>query len=254
MSWNLLRPDLGQRFVGIENFIVLLKDPQVVNCILNTLYFTGGAVFIELIGGLGLALLLSKKIKGVAIFRSLLMIPLMVAPVVTGFVWRLLLDLDFGPIFHILRSLGFSTLANCPILSNRSLVIPTLILVDAWISTPLVMLVLLAGLESIPSQPYEAASVDGASRLQLFWYITLPLLKSAILVALLIRTINAIRFFDIVFIMTGGGPGTSSEVMSLYNYRISFIHYQMGYGAAVSFLILLISMTISFTYIRLLRR
>ena len=253
-SWLLLRPELPREFVGLRNFQDLLADPRVWTALRNTLAFALPAVALEFLAGLGLALLLQREPRRAAFFKSVLLIPLMVAPVVTGFTWAFMLHLDFGPIPELLRALGLQTLGGTPVLASRALVIPALVLVDAWVSTPFMMLVLLAGLQAIPPEPYEAAAVDGASALQRFLLITLPLLRPAILVALLIRTINAVNFFDVAFIMTGGGPGTASEVLALFNYRVAFGDFDLGYGAAVSLLVLLVSAGISLGYIRTLRR
>jgi multiple sugar transport system permease protein len=253
-SWLLLRPELPRAFVGLGNFQDLATDPRLWTALRNTLTFALPAVALEFLAGLALALLLQREPRGAAFFKSVLLIPLMVAPVVTGFTWAFMLHLDFGPVPELFRALGLARLGATPILASRALVMPALILVDAWITTPFMMLVLLAGLQAIPPEPYEAAAVDGASALQRFLLITLPLLRPAILVALLIRTINAVNFFDVAFIMTGGGPGTASEVLALFNYRVTFGDFDLGYGAAVSLFVLGLSASISLSYIHTLRR
>ena len=252
-SWLLLRPELPRAFVGLRNFQDLATDPRVWTALRNTLTFALPAVALELLAGLALALLLQREPRGAAFFKSVLLIPLMVAPVVTGFTWAFMLHLDFGPLPQLFRALDLATLGGTPVLASRALVMSALVLVDAWIATPFMMLVLLAGLQAIPPEPYEAAAVDGASALQRFLLITLPLLRPAILVALLIRTINAVNFFDVAFIMTGGGPGTASDVLALFNYRVTFGDFDLGYGAAVSLFVLAVSATISLGYIRTLR-
>jgi len=253
-SWNLLRPKLGLKFIGLDNYLYLFSDPQISNALFLTFYFTIGAVGLELLFGMALALLLNQDLKGGRLYKSFLLIPLMTAPVVAGFTWNYLLHLEFGPIPQILKFLGFTSLASRPILASKELVMPAIILVDVWQTTPFVMLVILAGLQAIPIEPYEAAKVDGASSTQIFFKITLPMLKPAILVALLIRTIHAIRFFDVAFVMTGGGPGTASELLPLYNYSVCFVDFNLGYGSAISFLVLGVSAIFSFLYIIFLRR
>jgi len=247
-SWNLLRFTIPPKFIGIRNYATLFTDWRVLNSLKLSLYFIVGSVSLELILGLGLALLSVRNLRGESIYRTTLLIPLMIAPVVAGFTWLFMFHSDFGCIPQILNFLGFKTLASLPILGDRNLVLPAIIFVDVWKSTPFVTLVMTAGLLSIPSEPYEAALVDGASRLQIFRYITLPLLRPVILVALLIRTIHNISFFDIPFIMTGGGPGTSSELLPLYNYTVAFNNFNMGYGAAISFLVLAVSAVFSIAY------
>ena len=253
-GWLLLRPELPREWVGLQNFRDLLADPRVWAALRTTLVFALPAVCLELLLGLGLALLLARGVPGAVVFKSVLLVPLMVAPVVTGFTWSFMLHPDFGPLPELLRAVGLTGLGTAPVLASRVLVIPTLVLVDAWVATPFMMLVLLAGLQAIPPEPYEAAQVDGASALQRFRFITLPLLTPAILVALLIRTINAVNFFDIAFVMTGGGPGTASEVLALFNYRIAFGDFDMGYGAAVSLFTLGVTALVSLGYLRVLQR
>lgn len=253
-SWNMIRPDLPRRFVGLANYLQFFKDKALLHAIFITLYFASFSIALEMLLGLGIALLLQNPIKGMPVFRSLFLIPLMTAPVVTGFIWVLILNPEFGSVPRILAFFGLRFLIDFPVLANIKLIMPMIVVIDAWTSTPFVILVLLAGLQSLPLSPYEASMIDGASNLQQFFYITLPLLRPFILVALLIRTINVLRYFDVIFVLTGGGPGTASEVLALYNYRVSFVNYQMGYGAAVSFLLLLLAVAISTTLIKLLRK
>ncbi|MCD6120278.1 MAG: sugar ABC transporter permease [Spirochaetales bacterium] len=253
-SWNMLRPDLPRKYVGFKNYISLFRDKDLLKSILITLYFGSMSISLEMFLGFGIALLLQKKIKGFSVFRSLILIPLMVAPVVTGFIWNLILNPEFGSIPTFFSFLGIKFLKNFPVLANVKMVIPTIVIIDAWTSTPFVVLVLLAGLQSLPISPYEASMIDGANGFQQLIYITIPLLKPFILVALLIRTINVIRYFDVIFVLTGGGPGTASEVLALYNYRISFINYEMGYGSAVAFFILVLTISISTIFIKILRK
>lgn len=253
-SWLLLRPELPREFVGLQNFRDLVADPRVWNGLRTTLAFALPAVLLEFLLGLGIALLLARGVPGAAFFKSVLMVPLMIAPVVIALSWGFMLHLDFGPVPQLLRAVGLERLGATPVLASRTLVIPALVLVDAWVTTPFMMLVLLAGLQAIPREPYEAAAIDGASAWQRFRFVTLPLLRHAILVALLIRTINAVNFFDVAFVMTGGGPGTASEVLALLNYRIAFGDFDLGYGAAVSLLALAVTAAISFGYMRTLER
>jgi multiple sugar transport system permease protein len=208
VRWNLLRPDLGIKPIGFRNYIKLFSDSFTYETLFRTIYFVVGSVLLELICGLCIALALDTEFKGWKIVQSILLIPFMIAPIVVGFVWRFILNSDYGPVIHFLRQIGFSSLLAEPLLSNPNAVMPVLIIADTWQYTPFVTLVLLAGMKAIPREPYEAAYVDGASSFQRFRAITLPLLKSSILVAVVIRTLTSLRVFDIVFIMTGGGPGT----------------------------------------------
>lgn len=250
-QWNLLRPDLGIHWAGFENFLALLRDPFTWQTIGRTLYFVLGSVAIELVFGMIIALALNHEFPGVGVIRSIILIPFIVAPVVVGFTWRFLLNNDFGPLPYLFSSLGLSFLVDPPLLANANLVMPMLILVDAWQYTPFVTLVLLAGLKALPNEPYEAALVDGANAVQQFLRITLPLLRPAILVAIVIRTMTSLRVFDTVFIMTGGGPGSASEVLSYYGYRMAFQSYQMGLSAAIGLLTLLVALILTVFTVRL---
>lgn len=249
-QWNLLRPDLGVRWVGVANFVSLLRDPFTWQTVARTAYFVFGSVALELVLGMILALALNREFPGVGVIRSIILIPFIIAPVVVGFTWRFLLNNDFGPLPHLFSALHLNFLVNPPLLSNASLVIPMLIVIDAWQYMPFVTLVLLAGLKALPSEPYEAALVDGASPVQQFFRITLPLLRPALLVAVIIRTMTALRVFDTVFVMTGGGPGSASEVLSFYGYRMAFQSYQMGMSAAIGILTLLIALVLTLFLMR----
>lgn len=250
-QWNLLRPDLGIHWAGFENFLALLHDPFTWQTIGRTLYFVLGSVAIELVFGMTIALALNREFPGVGVIRSIILIPFIVAPVVVGFAWRFLLNNDFGPLPYLFSYLGLNFLVDPPLLANANLVMPMLILVDAWQYTPFVTLVLLAGLKALPNEPYEAALVDGANAVQQFLRITLPLLRPAVLVAIVIRAMTSLRVFDTVFIMTGGGPGSASEVLSFYGYRMAFQSYQMGLSAAIGLLTLLVTLILTMFTVRL---
>ena len=250
-QWNLLRPDLGIRWTGLSNFLALLRDPFTWETLARTLWFVAGSVAIELVFGMVVALALNRDFPGAGIVRSIILIPFIIAPVVVGFTWRFLLNNDFGPLPYLFSALHLRFLVDPPLLANANLVMPMLILVDAWQYAPFVVLVLLAGLKALPHEPYEAALVDGAGPVQQFLHITLPLLRPAILVAIVIRTMTSLRVFDTVFIMTGGGPGSSSEVLSFYGYRMAFQSYQMGLSAAIGLLTLFVALILTVFTLRL---
>ncbi len=252
LRWNLLRPDLGIRAAGFSNYERLFTDSFTLETIGRTFYFVVGSVLLELLVGLSIALALDTEFKGWKIVQSILLVPFMIAPVVVGFVWRFILNNDYGPVIHFLKQIGLSGLTDKPLLSNPSMAMPVLILADAWEFTPFVVLVLLAGLKSIPYEPYEAAFVDGAGSIQRFLYITLPLLRSSMLVAVVIRTLTSLRVFDIVFIMTGGGPGTSTETLAFYGYRIAFQSYNIGFSSAINMLTFGIAIIFTIFYMRVI--
>ena len=249
-KWNLLRPDLGIRFVGFENYIKILSNSFVWETIGRTFYFVIAAVFTELIIGVSVALFLNRDFFGSRIVSSILLIPFMMAPIVVGFAWRFLLNNDFGPLPAFFQKIGLDFLISPPLLANPNLALPVLIIVDIWQFTPFVVLVVLAGLKSLPLEPYEAALIDGATPWQQFWKITIPLLKPSLLVATVIRTLTALRIFDTVMIMTGGGPGSSTEVLSYFGYRLAFQSYEMGKAGTVGFIVMIFALIFTLFYIK----
>lgn len=249
-KWNLLRPDLGIRFVGFENYIKILSNSFVWETIGRTFYFVIAAVFTELIIGVSVALFLNRDFFGSRIVNSILLIPFMMAPIVVGFAWRFLLNNDFGPLPAFFQKVGLGFIISPPLLANPKLALPVLIIVDIWQFTPFVVLVVLAGLKSLPLEPYEAALIDGATPWQQFWKITIPLLKPSLLVAMVIRTLTALRIFDTVMIMTGGGPGSSTEVLSYFGYRLAFQSYEMGKAGTVGFIVMIFALIFTLFYIK----
>jgi multiple sugar transport system permease protein len=237
----------------LENFARLAGDRFFLDALGHTFIYASAALTLEFLLGLGLAVLLNAELRGRSFVRAALLVPMMLPPVVVGVVWRLMLNPDFGAINGTLKAAGLNTEALTWLASPR-LALASVIAVDVWQWTPFMFLVLLAGLQAIPQEPYEAARVDGASAWQTFRHITLPLLKPAILIALLLRTMDLLRVFDQIFILTEGGPGFATETVSLYIYRTAFRFFDFGYAAAMSFVLLLLTNIISLLYIRLLQR
>ncbi|HEU4391620.1 MAG TPA: sugar ABC transporter permease [Blastocatellia bacterium] len=229
----------GDRFFGIA--------------FVQTLVYTGAALAAEFSFGLILALLLDSQIRARNFFRALLLTPIMLPPVVVGVIWRLMLNPNFGVINGTLTSTGVNV-TPLTWLASSKLALLSVIVVDVWQWTPFMFLILLAGLQAIPQEPYEAAMIDGASWWQAFLHITLPLLKPAILVALLLRTIDLLRIFDQIFILTQGGPGFATETVTLYIYKTAFRFFDLGYAAALSLLLLVFVNLVSMVYVRWLRR
>ena len=236
-----------------ENFARLASDGFFHDALAHTLVYAAVALTCEFLLGLALAVLLNREMRARGLFRAALLVPLMLPPVVAGVVWRLMLNPNFGAVNGTLRGLGVNTEALTWTASPK-LALLSVIAVDVWQWTPFMFLVLLAGLQAIPQEPYEAARVDGASGWQTFRHVTLPLLRPAILIALLLRTMDLLRVFDQIFILTEGGPGFATETVSLYVYRTAFRFGDFGYAAAMSFVLLVLTNTISVLYIRLLQR
>jgi multiple sugar transport system permease protein len=238
---------------SLENFARLFSDAFFLSALLHTIVYAAAALTCEFLLGLGLAVLLNQEMRGRSIFRASLLVPMMLPPVVVGVIWRLALNPNFGAINGTLKSLGVETESLTWTASPR-LAFLSVIAVDVWQWTPFVFLILLAGLQAIPQEPYEAARIDGSSAWQTFRYITLPLLKPAILIVLLLRTMDLLRVFDQIFILTEGGPGFATETVSLYIYRAGFRFGNFGYAAAMSFVLLMVTNAISLVYIRLLQK
>ena len=248
-SYNSLRPWYPREFVGLGNYINALSKIRVWKSLGMTLYFVVAAVGIELVFGLGIALLFNRELRGKSIFRTLIMIPLTLTPVVVALIWKYLFHDTFGVITYVFAFFGWST----EFYGDPSLALPTMIFIDIWQWTPFVFLILLAGILSLPKEPFESAKIDGASTLQIFWHMTLPLLKPIIMIAVLLRLVDAIKIFDTIWVLTKGGPGGSTEVYNILIYLEGFRYYNMGYGAALGIILLAISLTIAFGFIKLVK-
>lgn len=236
----------------LAHFKRLATDNFFLTAMVHTFVYAIAALTCEFVLGLGLALLLNGQIRGRGLFRATLLVPMMLPTVVVGVVWRLMLNPNFGAINGTLKQLGVNT-ENLTWTASPRLAFLAVVVVDVWQWTPFVFLVLLAGLQAIPLEPYEAALIDGSSRWQTFRHVTLPLLKPAILIVLLLRTMDLLRVFDQIFILTEGGPGFATEMISLYIYRTAFRFFDFGYAAAMSFVLLALTNVISVVYIRFLQ-
>jgi len=242
-------------FVGPEgsfsgaNYARMIDDPRFWNSLRVTFQFSSISVAFAFVLGFGLALLLHRQLSGRATYRTLLMIPMIVTPTVSALIFRhLMFDTELGMFNFILTSLG---LAWVRWISGPE-ALYSLVLVDVWQWTPFVMLILLAGLQSLPQQVFEAAATDGASRWQVFAYVTVPLLKKAIAVAVLFRTIDAVRTFDIIMGTTEGGPGWLTETLNINTYLQIFRYNHYNYGAALTITMFLIILVISNFLVRLI--
>ena len=246
-NYNLGSPKI---FIGLQNYVSMLQDTQFIHSLLTTAIFVVAAVLAELILGLGIALLLNYEGRTMNIIRSLILIPTVFTPLVAGLVWKALYHPDLGVVTYYLRALGMPIGRGLTV--ERSTALLSVILVDIWEWTPLMVIIILAGLKSLPKDPYEAAVIDGASSWRLFQYITLPLLRPTIVVALLIRTMDALKIFDIIWAITGGGPGTATTVANLRIFQIGVQQLQVGYASALSNVLLIIGVIIGVIFIRVL--
>ncbi len=237
-DWSMTSSSAAQ-FVGLKNYIALFNDPRFFNAVKLTLYFTILAVSVETLLGVGIALILNHEFKGKNFVKGILLLPMVATPVAIGLAWTLFYEPTIGLGNYALQLLGLP--ASKWLASNTS-VIPALAIVDIWEWTPMVALIVLAGLAALPHDPYEAAMVDGANTWQVFRYITLPLLSPTILVAVVLRGIDAFKTFDIIYTMTAGGPGFASETLNIYAYNLGFGYFK--FGAASSALVALLALVL----------
>ena len=238
-------------FIGLRNFEKAIKDDNFLQALWITLVLMVVAVAIEFVLGMLIALLLNKKnVKGHFVFMTLLLTPMMMPVIAGGLLWRMLLDVRWGAVNAIVMFFGLPAI---DFLGTIQWALPSVILVDIWQWTPFVVLILLSGLRAIPEELYEAATVDGAGRLQAFAHVTWPLLAWPVMIVLLIRSMDAFKVFDVVYGLTFGGPGNSTTVASFYIYKQGFSQFLLGYAAALSWIVFIIVYLISFLIIRFLK-
>lgn len=217
-------------FVGLENYRTLFADQRFWEAVGHTLYFTVLAVVFPVLFGTAAALVFHEKFPFRGVLRAVFIMPMMATPVAVSLVWTMMFHPQLGVLNYLLTSVG---LPPSSWVYDASTVIPTLVMVEVWHWTPLVMLIVLGGLANLPAEPYEAAKIDGADAVQRFWRITLPLLWPFITIALILRTIDALKAFDTIFVITQGGPGTASETMNIFLYLQAFAFFKMGYASSV---------------------
>jgi multiple sugar transport system permease protein len=246
LQYDLIRPK-SRPFVGLNNYVELLSNPEVQQAALRTGYYVVLAVGCELLIGLLIAHLLSRIFLGAAIFRGILILPVAATPVAVGLIWRLMYNPTGGLANHLLELLGLPGLKWT---SSIQLVIPSLVLVDIWQWTPFVVLILLAGILGLPEEPFEAAKIDGASGLQMLWYLEIPMLRPLMFIAIIFRFIDSFKAFDLIWVMTGGGPGYSSTTLNISAFRTGFEFLHMGSAAAMSVFMLIVSIIVTRLLIR----
>ncbi len=248
---DLRMPWRGTPFVGLANYAELLHDPRFREALAHTAIFTGISVSLELCLGLVVALVLNRAFRGRGAVRAAVLVPWAIPTVVTALLWRFIFGGEHSVANAVLTGTG---LAPHPVLwfVHATAAWVPIILADVWKTTPFVALLLLAGLQTIDQESYEAARMDGAGTWAQFVHITLPLLRPAILVALIFRTLDAFRVFDLIYVLTGGGPGTATEPLSLYTFTALLQDLRFGYGAALSVVIFLITFLLAVFYIRVL--
>ncbi|WFT77052.1 sugar ABC transporter permease [Halobacillus naozhouensis] len=245
------RSMIESNFVGLENYKKAFQDDFVWVALKNTLVFTFSSVALELVLGLGMAMIMNKSMRGQGFIRTSSLIPWAIPTAVAALMWSYLYDGTAGIVAQMFASIG---LINEPtdLLLTSGGAMTAAILADVWKTTPYMALLLLAGLQTIPKSLYEAGAIDGADKAQQFFRITLPLLKPAILVALLFRTLDAFRVFDLIYVLTGGGPGGSTETLSIYSYKVMFAQTNFGYGSVIVMIMFVCVAIIATVYVKIL--
>ncbi len=246
---DLRLPARGRPFVGLANYAEILAEPRFFGALAHTLFFTASSVALELGAGLALALAMHGDYRGRGAVRVSVLLPWAIPTVVAALIWRFLFEGPNGVANTLVMAFG----ASEPIswFSDAWLAWVPIVLADVWKTTPFVALLLLAGLQSIDPQLYEAARVDGAGPVRQLFFVTLPFLRPAILVALIFRTLDAFRVFDLIYVLTGGGPGTATEPLALYTWSALLQNLRFGFGSALSVLIFLLTFALALVYIRL---
>jgi multiple sugar transport system permease protein len=239
----------GRSFTGLANFARLATDERFISSVGHTLVYTGLAVALPLILGTLSALVFNARLPFRGVLRGLFVMPMMATPVAIALVWTMMFHPQLGVLNYLLSFVGIGPQAW---VFHPATVIPSLVLVETWQWTPLVMLIVLGGLAAIPAEPYESAAIDGANALQRFRYITLPMIAPFLMVAVIIRTIDALKSFDIIYAITQGGPGTASETINLYLYSVAFAYYDVGYGSAIAvvFFALVVALSLLMLHLR----
>jgi ABC-type sugar transport system permease subunit len=254
-SWSGLGP---ARFVGLRNFRVMTSDPVFWKSLGNTFLFTGATTVLQTALPLLLAVLLNRGWRAGVLFRTLVFIPAVISLVVTGVLWQLIYEPNFGSLNQVLRAIGLDKLTH-PWLADPHTVLPALIVVSLWQSIGLFTLIYLAGLQGINPALYEAASIDGASGRQQFFHITVPMLRTVTGVVIILNLINGFKTFDVIYVMTGGGPNHASEVLGTYLYGLAFGSTAgavpaLGYATAISMVIFVLCLAATLIQLRISRR
>jgi multiple sugar transport system permease protein len=248
--WNLTDP-LGMTFGGLHNYALLLSDESFWHSLFVTILFVAATVALELVLGLGIALLFFRRFPCDKFMRALILLPMVVAPVVVGLLWRYMLNVNFGVVNYFLSVIGITKI---DFLGDPSWALATLIVIDVWQWTPFMFLIMLAALQGISEDILEAARVDGANPAEIFFYQMLPLMRYPIAVAVVLRLIDAFRVYDIIFMTTRGGPVDVTQTLSWQIYDAGFRSFDMGYAAAYAWLMLIVVLVVVTLMLRIMLR
>ena len=252
-KWNLTRVKEGHPFVGFDNYLQTFKDPLFIESLKVTLVFVLAAVILEILLAIGIALMLNRPFRGQWLVRMLALLPWAIPSVVNGIMWKWILNPSYGSLNGLLYSLGIID-KYIIWLGDPKLALGTVVIADVWKETPFIMLLILAALQTIPRDLYEAAWVDGSTAIQSFFNITLPLIRPTLFVAVALRTIWALKSFDLIYTLTAGGPSNGTTVVGYYTYLKSFVSLQLGRGAAVAYIMTFAVLVLIILYQRALYR
>ena len=241
-DWRLGTDFAGAPYVGWDHFARLVSDEAVRESVWVTVRFGFWTITIEMVLGIALALLLEKPIRGASVFRTIFILPLMVSPVVVGLIWRYLFDARIGWINYYLAQVGIEPQVW---LGDADLAFFAIVFTDIWQWTPFIFIIVIAGLQALPSEVVEAARIDGANWWQTIFLVKLPMIRSILVIALLMRLIDVFRALEVMYIMTGGGPGRSTELLSLHIYKRAFETQQLGYASAIAVLLIVMVFALS---------
>jgi multiple sugar transport system permease protein len=247
-DWSMGTPWSSARWVGIDNFISAFLNPRVWSSLWTTLIFSAVCVSIEMVLGIGLALALEHPVRGMALFRTLFILPMMIAPIAVGLAWRYLFDAQFGLVNAVLALFGVSAKIW---LADPQLAFIAIVIADVWQWTPFVFIMIIAALANVDSAAIEASRIDGANWFQMTFLVKLPMIMHVIAITLMMRLIDAFRVLEVIYVLTFGGPGDSTEILSLHIYKTAFIGQQLGVAGAISVLLLVVVALLSWGALRL---
>lgn len=247
-DWSMGTPWSSARWVGWSNIVQAFGNPRVWSSLLTTLMFAAVCVSAEMVLGIALALALERPVKGMSVFRTLFILPMMIAPIAVGLAWRYIFDAQFGLANAVLKALGLSAQTW---LADPQLAFAAIVIADIWQWTPFVFIMMVAGLAGMDNSVIEAARIDGASWWQQTLLVKLPMLMHVIAITLVMRLIDAFRVLEVIYVLTFGGPGDSTEILALHIYKTAFVGQQLGVAAAISILLLLVVAGLSLAALRL---
>ena len=247
-DWSMGTPWSSAKFVGFDNFVSAFSNPRVWDSLWVTLLFAAVCVAAEMLLGIALALALEHPVRGMAFFRTLFILPMMIAPIAVGLVWRYMFDAQFGLINAALQALGLSAQLW---LADPTLAFIAIVIADIWQWTPFVFIMVIAALANVDSAVIEASRIDGAKWWQMTLLVKLPMIMHVIAITLMMRLIDAFRVLEVIYVLTFGGPGASTEILSLHIYKTAFIGQQLGVAAAISVLLLAVVALLSWGALRL---